>query len=137
MNASLRRKFEDIEKILKRIVSSSRDGIPIIVEGKRDKEALRKLKIPGLVICLKSSRNGFYDFTAKLADNREVIVLTDFDKEGARLAAKLIDELTHMKVKVNVSIWKKLKALCRPEIRAIEELVGLVENLREEYRKAE
>jgi 5S rRNA maturation endonuclease (ribonuclease M5) len=135
LNASLRRKFEDIEKTLKQIVSSSRDGIPIIVEGRRDREALRRLKIPGIVICLKSSGNGFYDFTANLADKREVIVLTDFDKEGARLAAKLIDELTHMKVKVNVAIWKKLKALCRPEVRAIEELVGLVENLREESRK--
>ncbi|MFC1505697.1 toprim domain-containing protein [Thermoproteota archaeon] len=135
MNASLRRKFEDIEKTLKRIVSSSRDGIPIIVEGRRDKEALRRLKIPGIVICLKSSGNGFYDFTANLADKREVIVLTDFDKEGTRLAAKLIDELTHMKVKVNVAIWKKLKALCRSEIRAIEELDGLVEDLREESRK--
>jgi len=135
LNASLRRKFEDIEKTLKRIVSSSRDGIPIIVEGRRDKEALRRLKIPGIVICLKSSGNGFYDFTANLADEREVIVLTDFDKEGTRLAAKLIDELTHMKVKVNVAIWKKLKALCRSEIRAIEELDGLVEDLREESRK--
>ena len=135
MNASLRRKFEDIEKTLKRIVSSSRDGIPIIVEGRRDKEALRRLKIPGIIICLKSSGNGFYDFTANLADKREVIVLTDFDKEGTRLAAKLIDELTHMKVKVNVAIWKKLKALCRSEIRAIEELDGLVEDLREESRK--
>jgi 5S rRNA maturation endonuclease (ribonuclease M5) len=135
LNASLRRKFEDIEKTLKRIVSSSRDGIPIIVEGRRDKEALRRLKIPGIVICLKSSGNGFYDFTANLADKREVIVLTDFDKEGTRLAAKLIDELTHMKVKVNVAIWKKLKALCRSEIRAIEELDGLVEDLREKSRK--
>ena len=135
MNASLRRKFEDIEKTLKHIVSSSREGIPIIVEGRRDKEALRRLKIPGIVICLKSSGNGFYDFTANLANKREVIVLTDFDKEGTRLAAKLIDELTHMKVKVNVAIWKKLKAISRPEVRAIEELAGLVENLREESRK--
>ncbi|WP_455279073.1 toprim domain-containing protein [[Eubacterium] cellulosolvens] len=135
MNASLRRKFEDIEKTLKRIVSSSQDGVPIIVEGRRDEKALRKLKVPGRVICLKSSGNGFYDFTANLADKREVIVLTDFDKEGARLAAKLIDELTHMKVKVNVAVWKKLRALCRPEVHAIEELVGLVENLREESRK--
>jgi 5S rRNA maturation endonuclease (ribonuclease M5) len=135
LNASQRRKFEDIEKTLKQIVSCSRDGVPIIVEGRRDKEALRKLKVPGRVICLKSSRNGFYDFTANLADKREVIVLTDFDREGSRLAAKLIDELTHMKVKVNVAVWKRLKALCRPEVRAIEELASLVENLREESRK--
>ncbi len=135
MNASLRRKFEDIEKTLKQIVSRSQDGIPIIVEGRRDEEALRRLRIPGIVICLKSSGNSFYDFTANLADKPEVIVLTDFDKEGTKLAAKLIDELTHMRVKVNVAIWKKLKALCRPEVRAIEELAGLVENLREESRK--
>jgi hypothetical protein len=109
LNASLRRKFEDMEKTLKQIISSSRDGIPIIVEGRRDREALRRLKIPGIVVCLKSSGNRFYDFTANLADKREV--------------------------KVNVAIWKKLKALCRSEVRAIEELAGLVENLREESRK--
>ena len=132
MNASLRRKLEEIEQTLGKMMSLSQSGIPIIVEGRKDEDALRRLKIPGEIICLKATSDGFYDFAARLANNREVIVLTDFDKEGTRLAAKLIDELTHMKVKVDFAIWKRLKALCRPEIRTVEELTSYVERLRAE-----
>ncbi|MCX6660444.1 MAG: hypothetical protein NTX81_08745 [Candidatus Bathyarchaeota archaeon] len=56
--------------------------------------------------------------------------MTDFDGEGVRLAAKLIDEMSRMKVKVDLTIWKRLKALSRSEIRAVEELADYVEKLR-------
>ncbi len=135
MNASLRRKLEEIERTLGKMISRSQSGIPTVVEGRKDREALRRLKIPGEIVCLKATSDGFYDFAARLASNREVTILTDFDKEGARLAAKLIDELTHMKVKVDLSTWKKLKALCRPEIRTVEELASYVERLRAELNK--
>ena len=135
MNTSLRRKLEEIERTLGKMMSLSQSGTPIIVEGRKDEDALRRLKIPGEIICLKATSDGFYDFAARLTNNRAVIVLTDFDKEGTRLAAKLIDELTHMKVKVDFTIWKRLKALCRPEIRTVEELTSYVERLRAELNQ--
>jgi len=90
------------------MMNRSGSGIPTIVEGRNDKEALRVLKIPGKIMCLKASSSSFYDFTASVAHNREVTILTDFDREGTRLAAKLMHELTHMGVKVDFTIWKKL-----------------------------
>jgi 5S rRNA maturation endonuclease (ribonuclease M5) len=132
LNASLRRKLEGIERTLSKVTARSQAGIPVIVEGRRDKEALRRLRVHGRIVCVKSTAEGFHDFAASLSRSREVTVLTDFDEEGARLAAKLIDELTHMRVKADLAIWKQLKALCRPEIRAVEELADYVEKLREE-----
>jgi len=132
LNASLRRKLEEIERTLSKIVARSQTGIPIVVEGRRDEEALRRLKVQGKIICLKATADGFYDFAAKLFETPEVTVLTDFDTEGARLAARLVDELTHMRVKADITTWKKLKALCRPEIRTVQELADYVEKLREE-----
>jgi len=132
LNASLRRKLEEIERTISKMTSKSQVGVPIIVEGRKDEAALKTLRIPGEIICLKARKVGFYDFTTGLAHNSEVTVLTDFDREGARLAAKLTDELTHMKVKVNLTTWKKLKALCRPEIRTVEELASYLERLRRE-----
>jgi 5S rRNA maturation endonuclease (ribonuclease M5) len=132
LNASLRRKLEEIERTLSKVVARSQIGIPIVVEGRRDEEALRRLKARGKVICLKATADSFYDFAARLFEAREVTVLTDFDREGSRLAAKLVDELTHMRVKADITAWKKLKALCRPEIRTVEELADYVEKLRED-----
>jgi 5S rRNA maturation endonuclease (ribonuclease M5) len=114
------------------MITRSQIGIPTVVEGRKDVEALRRLKVQGKIICLKATADGFYDFAARLFDSREVTVLTDFDREGSRLAAKLVDELTHMRVKADITIWKKLKALCRPEIRTVEELADYIEKLREE-----
>ncbi|MGQ9543295.1 MAG: hypothetical protein ACUVTM_04305 [Candidatus Bathyarchaeia archaeon] len=130
MNSSIRRKLEEVEKILKRLISQSESGIPIIVEGRRDEVALRRLKIQGEIICLKARGNCFRDFTANFIGKREVAILTDFDREGTRLAAKLVDELSHMRIKTDITAWKRLKALCRPEVRAVEELAGYVERLR-------
>lgn len=130
MNASKQRKLEEIERTLAKLIGRSQTGIPIIVEGRKDKDALRQLKILGKIVCLKARGDGFYDFASRFIDHREVTVLTDFDGEGVRLAAKLIDELSRMKVKVDLTTWKRLKALSRSEIRSVEELADYVEKLR-------
>ena len=130
MNASQRRKLEETERTLNKLLSRSQNGYPVIVEGRKDEEALRRLKVPGKILLLKATGSGFYDFVAGLAINREVTILTDFDKEGIRLASKLTEELSHMKVKVDLGIWKRFKALCRPEISTVEELASHIEGLR-------
>lgn len=132
MNSSIRRKLEEIEKTIRKLISQSESGVPIIVEGRRDEVALRRLKIQGEIICLKARGDSFHDFTWNLTGDREVAVLTDFDREGTYLAARLVDELTHMKVKADITAWKRLKALCRPDVRAVEELAEYVERLRRE-----
>jgi 5S rRNA maturation endonuclease (ribonuclease M5) len=128
--SAVERKFERITKLLETLTQLSERGDTIVVEGIRDLECLRELGIHGEVICTQSNGNGFGDLVEQLSTRPEVIILTDFDDEGEILAARLSQELTRLRVRVNHSIWRQLKDLARGDIRSIEEMRGLLERLR-------
>jgi 5S rRNA maturation endonuclease (ribonuclease M5) len=101
----------------------------VIVEGPHDVRTLRKLGIIGPIFCAKSRRLGLVDFLDSVATHSEVIILTDFDKEGRALAWRLRKDLSQMRVKVNVEVWKQLKALARSEMVGIENLDKYLDRL--------
>ena len=128
MNAEERR-FEAVIELIGDVAAHSRRGVPVIVEGPNDVKALRKLGITGPIFCAKSRRLGLVDFLDSIATYSEVIILTDFDKEGRALAWRLRRDLSQMRVKVNVEIWKQLKALARSEMVGIENLGKYLDRL--------
>lgn len=128
MNAEERR-FEAVTKLIGDVAAHSRRGVPVIVEGPNDVKTLRKLGITGPIFCAKSRRLGLVDFLDSIATYSEVIILTDFDKEGRALAWRLRRDLSQMRVKVNVEIWKQLKALARSEMVGIENLGKYLDRL--------
>jgi len=116
------RRLEAVIELIETVAAYSKRGVPVIVEGPKDVKALRRLGILGPVFCAKSRRLGLVDFLESIAAHSEVIILTDFDKEGRALAWRLSRDLSSMRVKANVEIWKQLKALIRSEIVGIESL---------------
>jgi len=128
LNAEERR-FEAVKELIGDVAAHSRRGVPVIVEGPNDVKTLRKLGITGPIFCAKSRRLGLVDFLDSIATYSEVIILTDFDKEGRALAWRLRKDLSQMRVKVNVEIWKQLKALARSEMVGIENLGKYLDRL--------
>jgi 2,5-diamino-6-(ribosylamino)-4(3H)-pyrimidinone 5'-phosphate reductase len=128
LNAEERR-FEAVIELIGDFAAHSRRGVPVIVEGPNDVKTLRKLGITGPIFCAKSRRLGLVDFLDSIATYSEVIILTDFDKEGRALAWRLCRDLSQMRVKVNVEIWKQLKALARSEMVGIENLGKYLDRL--------
>jgi 2,5-diamino-6-(ribosylamino)-4(3H)-pyrimidinone 5'-phosphate reductase len=128
LNAEERR-FEAVTELVSTVAAHSRRGVPVIVEGPNDVRTLRKLGIAGPIFCAKSRRLGLIDFLDSVAKHPEVIILTDFDKEGRALAWRLRRDLLQMRVKVNVEIWKQLKALGRSEMVGIENLGKYLDRL--------
>jgi 2,5-diamino-6-(ribosylamino)-4(3H)-pyrimidinone 5'-phosphate reductase len=128
LNAEERR-FEAVTELVSTVAAHSRRGVPVIVEGPNDVRTLRKLGIAGPIFCAKSRRLGLVDFLDSVAKYPEVIILTDFDKEGRALAWRLRRDLLQMQVKVNVEIWKQLKALGRSEMVGIENLGKYLDRL--------
>jgi 2,5-diamino-6-(ribosylamino)-4(3H)-pyrimidinone 5'-phosphate reductase len=128
LNAEERR-FEAVKELIGDVAAHSRRGVPVIVEGPNDVKTLRKLGITGPIFCAKSRRLGLVDFLDSIATYSEVIILTDFDKEGRALAWRLRRDLSQMRVKVNVEIWKQLKALARSEMVGIENLGKYLDRL--------
>ena len=124
------RKYERIDRLTRKLVARSKLGTPIIVEGRKDRLSLRRLGVEGEILCLKSSAMGFFDFLEEIKRWREVIILTDFDREGKELSWQLVRELSRVRIKTDDSFWRELRSLGRSEIRSVEELADYVERLR-------
>ncbi len=107
------------------------DSSAIVVEGKRDAEALKELGIDAEFYFISGGLSSVNQLAESLAKRgKEVIVLTDFDKKGRELASRLISELENcgIKVKVNTEVRKNLmRTFNGAKIGEIEDLASLFE----------
>lgn len=80
--------LNDLEEILIDLRDRNIE-IPILVEGDKDIEALKKLNITGIILSLNigMSLTNFCDLISKKYD--KIIILTDWDKKGGQLCYKL------------------------------------------------
>jgi 5S rRNA maturation endonuclease (ribonuclease M5) len=101
-------------------LNSQKDSV-VVVEGKRDSNALRKLGFSGKILEFHSFR-GLVKFSDSVAKYKNVILLLDGDKKGRYLTKRIIDLLAH-RVKIDLSFKKKLVSITKGKIRFIEQLV--------------
>ncbi len=109
----IRRVFDDLLFINK--------SVPVIVEGKRDRIALKRLGLKGRIIQLHRGQN-IYEFCEDILKKYEkVILLIDWDKRGEQLYQKVTDLLKgHFE---EYSIFREtLIRLFGKEIKEVEEI---------------
>ncbi|OGW39903.1 MAG: hypothetical protein A2Y97_07200 [Nitrospirae bacterium RBG_13_39_12] len=102
--------------------------VPVIVEGKKDELALRKLGFIGEIITLHRGKS-LYDFCADIEERfQKVIILLDWDKKGNILNKTLTENLKgHWE---EFSSFRELfKILCQKDIRDIEGIPKLLRRL--------
>ena len=121
--------MQETERIIDELKAQSEDGVPIIVEGRRDEAALRKLGITGRVHCLKARGESRHEFLDRLNGTKEAIVLTDFDREGKKLETWLYKELSQRGVKSDLRLWIRMRSIARTEVRSVEELPSFIRAL--------
>lgn len=131
MSSRLKEKEEKFLKIIDSLSEESENGIPILVEGKKDVRALRKLGIKGLIITIKTRGKTFLDVISKIKklELKKVILLLDFDKRGKEATRCLQNNLEHNKINYNINYWFDLIALTSKEIQFIESLDVYLLNL--------
>ena len=134
MRATIEIRLEKLQKLVERIKHESEKGQAIVVEGQRDREALRGMGISGSILCVQSSRMNAVGFAEELDKTKEVIILTDFDREGVYLAKRLGRILNSQKVRPNLVLWRELRRLAKSDIRSIEELPKYYQRLQNEER---
>ena len=122
-------KMEQTEEVLRQLLSQSEVGVPIIVEGRRDEAALRKLGINGVIHCLKARGESRFEFLERLNGSNEAILLTDFDREGKELTEWLHNELSRRGVRSDFTLWRRIRSLARTEVHAVEELPSFIRAL--------
>ena len=131
MSTRLKNKEENLLKILTSLVEESLNGIPIIVEGKKDVTALRELGVTGIIITIKTKGKSFLDVLSEIQQTNisKVILFLDFDKRGKEATKCLQQNLEHLKIRYNLTYWHKLSTLTSKEVQYIESLPVYLCNL--------
>jgi len=94
----------------------------VIVEGKRDSNALKKLGYDGKILEFHKFR-GMNDFADSVARYNRLIILFDRDRKGRALTSKTI-QLLQRRTKVDLSFKRKLRLITKGKIMFIEQLVS-------------
>ena len=94
----------------------------VIVEGKRDSNALRKLGYTGKVLEFHRF-TGMIDFADSVAKYERLIILFDRDRKGRALTGKTI-QLLQRRTKVDLSFKRKLRIITKGKILCVEQLVS-------------
>ncbi len=102
------------------LLNSQVDSV-VIVEGKRDSTALKKIGFSGKVLELHKF-GGMIKFVDSVAKYQRLIILLDGDRKGRYLTRKIVEQLQH-RTKVDLSFKRKLVSITKGKIRFIEQLV--------------
>jgi len=122
------RLFEELANIIEKLSAESLNGVPIIVEGRRDEEGLRRAGVRGEIIQVKSIKGLRRFFEQR--DVKRVILLLDLDSEGEKLVKILIQSLEGVVGEIDLSYRRRLMEFKRFGLIEIESLDKLLERLR-------
>jgi len=99
---------------------NSKSDSAVIVEGKRDSNALRKIGFLGTVLEFHRF-GGLIKFVDSVSKYKHIILLFDGDRKGRYLTRRTIELLEH-RAKIDLSFKKKLVSITKGKIRFIEQL---------------
>ncbi|MEM4703868.1 MAG: toprim domain-containing protein [Candidatus Bathyarchaeia archaeon] len=130
--ARLKEKEERLCFLFSALAEESAKGTPIIVEGKRDADALRALNIEGPIISAKTGGRSLLSLVSEIEQlqTSEVILLLDFDRRGKEFTRRLKQHLEASKTTVNLAFWLELFKLVGKETKNVENLAKYMETLK-------
>ena len=109
----------EIKKFVSQL-NSMKESV-VVVEGKRDSSALKKIGFSGKVVEFHKF-GGMINFTDSVARHESLIILFDGDRKGRYLTGKTI-QLLQRRTNIDLSFKKKLTSITKGKIRFIEQLV--------------
>lgn len=133
MSTRLTEKLEKIQQVLNALVEESARKTPIVVEGKKDVEALREFGVTGPVLCLKTGGKSLDDALHEIEQTgaQEVILLLDFDRRGREGTKLLKQNLERAHIVPNMAFWQSLSALLARDVQCVESLSAYVTTLKQ------
>lgn len=101
---------------------NSTAGSALVVEGKRDSNALRRIGCRGEILEFHRF-GGMVNFADSVANYQRLIILFDRDRKGRMLTEKVI-QLLQRRTKVDLTFKRKLRIITKGKIMFIEQLVS-------------
>ncbi|TFH00792.1 MAG: topoisomerase [Nitrosopumilus sp.] len=102
-------------------LNSMTDSV-VVVEGKRDSNALRRIGYQGEILEFHKF-GGMVNFADSVADYQRLIILFDRDRKGRTLTGKTI-QLLQRRTKVDLTFKRKLRIITKGKIMFVEQLVS-------------
>jgi dTMP kinase len=122
--------LDEVEELLRQLRERP-EGAVILVEGRKDRQALAYLGIEGEIVQVQDAR-GIFGVAEELArKGQEAIVLTDWDRKGGHLAELLRHALKANGVRYDDTIRARMSALGKKEIKDIESLPAFLSFLKQ------
>jgi 5S rRNA maturation endonuclease (ribonuclease M5) len=110
---------------------SEAPGTVVVVEGDRDRTALRRLRIRGRILKVHRGRTLAGTAHDLVGASRRVVVLTDWDAEGGHLARRLKEFLEAERLELDLEYRRRLARIVRGELVHVEGLYGWARRLAE------
>ena len=112
----------ELEKFVEFLNHESKTGSIVVVEGKRDLEALRSIGFNGDIVVFHNFR-GISEFVHHLTiRNRKIILLLDMDRKGKLLTSKILKHLNSSFHHDYLQTKRRLAQITKSRIKHIEEL---------------
>ena len=136
MSTRLKEKQEKLERLITELAEEAAKGNPIVVEGKKDAQALRELGVNGAIVTVKTGGKSFLEATIEIERLRVdmVVLLLDFDRRGKEGTLRLKLDLERAGLKVNTRFWWESQALVGREIQCIESLPSYLSTLQQKTK---
>ena len=126
--------YQKLLSIMEELQHYAEQGMPIIIEGKKDEKSLKELGIEGNFIKVSGSPYKLFEIAEIAAQSSKIIILTDFDKKGNELAQKLSEDIQRLGSYPNLQIRRRIMGNTRRYIKDIESLSRHLHQLElEEY----
>lgn len=109
--------MEESEQIMELLDEIKQKNLLVIVEGIKDVRALKSLGITNVI----SLKKPLFAVVEEVANNKEVVLLTDLDEEGKKLYHELSVNLQKFGVKINNHLRD---FLFKTQLRQIEGLAS-------------
>ena len=110
--------IEDLKNLV--ILLNTKQESAIIVEGKRDSAALKKIGVSGKILEFHRFQ-GLIKFADSVSEYKSLIILFDRDRKGRYLTARIIEQLER-RTRIDLSFKRKLVSVTKGKIRFIEQL---------------
>ncbi len=124
-----RERLDDFQRLVEELIEENRD-VPIIVEGRKDRMALKALGLGGRIYTINHGMP-LFNFCEEISrKHQRVIILTDWDSRGGRIAKILREAFAANGVKYGDEARTRLARICKKEVKDIESLPKFLEGLK-------
>ncbi len=122
-----RKRLERLLILIEELKRVSEEGGIIVVEGRNDALALRKLGVKGETVMASSLPDSEI---FRICSGKKTVILSDWDSKGKEIEMRLMNLIRN----ADISIWKEISGITGRYIHSVEELPEFIRKVREFYR---